>query len=314
MEGLVMYIILDLSYTKEKNLSTKINHHVLETFAEFSPVDIMSETFGVIMIDLLKCSSRNYGQEDDIYIPAPEGVYLPSSIEPILNFQMEHYYSYQAQLLKIKHGDTLPVLPDIRNYNDFMKANGPIYNSYGKQVYVAIPATKNGTSPAPLFNYGAVHAAFIAIWDHFNTLSRASKPTTNVHEQWLHYANYVKPEFLKKPLYLFDVSNNHNVVAQFGRYDQQQIANYTAPQTYKYYEEGEHSWNPWSNPGLRVIYEDLIDPFVGREFHRMYRLILQGSTLYIEKGHDIRVIEFQRMIWDHMESIRHETENGFYRP
>lgn len=289
----------------------KISPHVLQTFAEYSPIEIMAETFGVIAVDLLRCSTTESQQENEIFLPPPEGVYSTSSIEPILNFQHGQYFSYEAQVLRSQGPlGSLPVLPDILNYDDYMRAEGPIFNSLGKQVALAIASIKRFTSPLPLFNYGAVHAAFISLWDHFNMLSTAIKPVTNVPLAWLNYETYVKPEHLKKPLYLFDAIGHHNYLMLNGRGS----FDLPAQVPYRRYEEGESSWDPWGNPGLRMIYEELVDPFIGRDVHHMYRLNLQGSTLYIEKGHDIRVIELQRMIWDHMESIRYETDAGNHRP
>ena len=289
----------------------KISPCVLQTFSDYSPIEIMAETFGVIAIDLLRCSTSETKQENEIFLPPPEGVYSTSSIEPILNFQHDHYFSYGAQVLRAQRPlGPHPILPDIRNYDDYMSAEGPIFNTHGKQVALAISSIKRCTSPVPLFNYGAIHAAFISLWDHFNMLSNAIKPVTNAPQSWLNYESYVKPEHLKKPLYLFDAVGYHDHLRLNG------LGSFSLPAQvpYAHYEEGAMSWDPWGNPGLRMIYEEQVDPFIGRDVHRMYRLNLQGSTLYIEKGHDIRVIELQRMIWDHMESIRYETDAGNHRP
>lgn len=299
-------------------MSNTINQRMISTFGEMSPVDVANETLGVVAIDLTQCAISLSYEENEALLQAPNGVYSGSSIEPVLNFDREQYFSYnryKAQLDAINAANasghdpkTVVILPDIRNYEDFQASSGPIFNSYGRQVFVAHPSTKKSTSPLPSFNYGAIHVAFIAIWDHFNQLSRASKPVTNIPSDWLRYSSYVKPTYLKKPLYKVTEKLSQSVQLSYGLIDP-----YANQAPYSYYEEGEYSWNPWKNHGLAVIYEQLIDPFVGRDLHNQYRLNLAGSMLYIEKGHDIRVIEFQRMIWEHMESIRYETHTGFRR-
>lgn len=133
-----------------------------------------------------------------------------------------------------------PVLPDIRNYDDYMSAEGPIFNTHGKQVALAIPSIKRYASPVPLFNYGAVHAAFISLWDHFNMLSNAIKPVTNAPQSWLNYESYVKPEHLKKPLYLFDAVGYHDHLRLNG------LGSFSLPAQvpYAHCEEGAMSWDP----------------------------------------------------------------------
>jgi len=247
---------------------------MLSKFGQQSYESVLAETLDAYIIDLTACITYLDNSYAQCLQSAPYGVYANGSIEPSLVFDGRPYFSDRRLCEN-------PKIPDIVDYASFLQTNGVIYDRHGKPVFYATREVKRRCTPTPTFNHAALHVAFIAIYDYFNNLSQVIKPWTDTEPSCLRLENYVKPNYLQRPI--FQIKQGDEV----------------------YIEAGDASFHPESNPLICQVIDE-IHRFVGRYKNNFYRLRLNNTTLIIERGHDARTIDYHRLIANHMASIQHE--------
>lgn len=155
--------------------------------------------------------------------------------------------------------------PDVFTLDHLKGYTGTVLNGIGHAVFQTNPYTFNFCRETPHFNRSAIRLLFIQVFEYFNYLNRMAKPSTNVPFRWLNKNEYLKPEYHK-----------YNDTYVFDEFDQ---------------------------PGYHRLIEQ-IQGFIKNDTFHTYHLTLSNSTLSIQKGNDFRVLEYYRLIYQHMEEVR----------
>lgn len=154
--------------------------------------------------------------------------------------------------------------PDVFTLDHLKGYTGTVLNGIGHPVFQTNPYTINFCRETPHYNRSAIRLLFIQVFEYFSYLNRVCKPTTNVPFRWLNKNEYLRPEYHRvNDTYIFDEMD----------------------------QPGYH----------RLI--DQIQAFVGTDIYHTYHLTLSNTTLSIQKGNDFRVLEYYRLIYQHMDEV-----------
>ncbi len=230
----------------------------------------LNETLEILRIDLANFTLQLSDRYVDMLIPPSPGVYFRGFISPVLTFgNGETYFSASR--------DTAAG-PDIRSFDDIWNVRGEIYDHEGQLRMVSIPWYKNSYTEYPYWHPAAIHIAYIYALETFR-MHRAennyNSPYSNLGQELLDLRRYVKPEYLPQ----FDGSYESYLQVRGARH---------------FYDEDN---------------EDLIElgrrirQFIGDNRNSVFRCYLNNTTLIVERGNDYRVIEYYRMMMDHMNDI-----------
>lgn len=226
---------------------------------------VLFETIDYYRVDLTSFTLRLPTSFQEMLMESPRGLYLNNGIEPFMIFDGRPYYSASAVASKQE--------PDIFSYDDLWKHRGPVFDQQGQPVFTVIPEYSKFYTEKPNSNRSAIHLAFIYIYEYFRLLNKVSPPTTEAPDDWLREETFVKPEFL-------EVS-----------YD------------YKEQTRIDQAFHPEDNQDLLILLSEVRN-FIGKDTFSIYHLSLNGTALSIKKGNDYRIIEYYRMVFSHLDSIR----------
>ena len=253
----------------------------LNHFGYHSLIDVTTEVKGLFTANLAEFTVGLPEAYLEMLKPAPEGIYVPGSIEPTLNFRTQQYYTEQAYRM----GKSA----DVQNYSDLLKVNGRVFDSQGKMVLYTSPSrTQQVYRPYPTVNWAAIHCAYIEVWDFFLKALRHVAPINQSEPEYLFLENYVHEEYLLRPGFreTIPVQLNPLLPVLFQSNIYQEDSKYSA------------TGNPQLGHLLDALYE-----FMRPDCYSVYRLTLQGTLLMVEKGNDIRIIEYHRLMEQHLDDL-----------
>lgn len=258
--------------------------------------DVLTEVKGLFTTNLVEFTMGLPEAYNRMLKAPPDGVYALGSMEPLLNFTQQPYYTEKAY--RSGRG------PDIYNYTDFLKVNGRIFDAQGQVVAHTTPGrSQQMYQPYATVNWAAIHCAFIEVWDFFLKTQRHVAPINQSEPEYLNLENYVKEEYLLRPGYRettpIQLSPMMPVLFQSNLYQE------------------DSKYSAIGNPQLGQLLDTLYE-FVRPDICSVYRLTLQNTLLVVEKGNDIRIIEYHRLMEQHLDDLylqrAHQTASALPRP
>lgn len=254
------------------DISSKVLEQAKEEMKDktgyYSVYDAINETREKLVIDLSKYVLRLPKEYEECLKPAPEGIYMFNEIEPILTFEGKGYFSSKQLQLNSS-------VPDLTNFEQVVNHHGPVYDNKANVVFVMRPELKRSISKQPIYNRSAIYLMVISIYSYFARLGRGFSPLA-----------------LGLGRGLMDVTG-------FSR-DVLCTENFVKESHLEDYDE-------YLNADIDSVMSKIMD-FIGNDTMSLYRLSLQNAVLCIDKGNDIRVIEYTRLIHEHLQSIASHIE------
>ena len=226
------------------------------------------ETLSIFRVDLSNYVLRLPPKYVQMLKDPLPGVYMNGSINPHLVFDGQPYYSQKVVSRKFAQ-------PDVHRFSDVWNVKGSIYNNDGVPVFTVMNGLRQYYNEYPTFHPSAIYIAYIYALEMFRYLNPLAQPYSNLDRDFLDLRKHVKPEYLP----------NFN-----GSYDDYLQ---TRGVTHFYDEDN----------GDLLELGVLLRNFIGQDKYNVYRFYLSNTTLTIEKGNDFRVIEYYRLILNHISEM-----------
>lgn len=161
--------------------------------------------------------------------------------------------------------------PDITNFDSLIQAKGPIYDTAGNLVVTMTEFLKRALVPSPHYNIAAVKLAFNFALFAVRDLVKTKNVFVNEDELL-----FKSDEWFQRP---------------------SEIRNFI--------EEGWHE-SDRHIPGFSELRREIL-AFIKNDSYNYYHLNLRGTSLILSKGLDSRVIEYYRMVFNHLAEIAYES-------
>lgn len=152
--------------------------------------DVISETRDVYVVDLVRFTVRLSTEYAGCLEPAPNGVYMRGSLEPIMVFGGHKKY-FTAEQWKADRA-----IPNVNSFQDFISSLSPVVDEIGRVVCSSPRQMQQYFQDHCSFNYTAVHLAAVSVWNILRSLHADTRPCTQMPREWLDERNYVLPETL----------------------------------------------------------------------------------------------------------------------
>lgn len=227
---------------------------------------------------------------NDYFKPNPNAVFVAGRLFPIMDFDRNKYRVLSKHEEDSGQYSSRPTW-NIRSFEDFIRCDGTVIDQEKKVVCRNPKQNKAAFSPTSQYSVGAV--ASIA---HCLAQSIKENQDPNAYVSVLDIPplkSYLKdefdPELVEKRAREQD---EHNALAKIeGR-----------PLDYSTIPE----FNIWNN-GKFLNLQNRVLEFIGRDRFNNVTIRIKGTTLYVEKGNDYRVLAYYKNIFDQVHDIYGEN-------
>ena len=308
---------MDPTTLKATMTFTHLSESTLKELDTVSYADLLSVTEAAACIDLRH--SHNYAMEEIGHLlqeNPKEAIYFSGDVSPILNFDEQEYYSdtlmkreLEAWLEKKKDlkltaasfsnpaskqqrprfstaGFNLShVTPDITCYEDILKFKGTIYDATCKPIVTLKDRTIEQLSRQSPYSQAYVDLIVKQLYDWMQAKCKIIPLGGNLH-------SLVKEE---DAFFLYDDTLVGKAVQVDGEVEYQET-----PDQLKVAQV------------VDTVLGELFN-FVRSRPHNCYHVWLRGFALVLECGVDARVVDYHRLIHNHMQEMKDEAETQCHR-
>lgn len=183
--------INDLIEQRIKGASSEIPTPACLGLEYESFVEVATEARDLFIADLAVHTTHLPKSYAEVLRPCPSGIYTVGSVEPMVLFTDNTAYYTATQYEKMRKEKKTLVMPDVRNFNDFISSREPVVDAAGKIIARSPILNKRMFRADCAFNYSAIHLAAIGIYDIFAHLNANTTPRTNLQQAQLSQKNYL---------------------------------------------------------------------------------------------------------------------------
>lgn len=274
-----------------------------------------SEVRDVLVLELRRYLLPANHSWCQFFKPNPKGVYAPHIFGPIADFE-NHKYREATQAELDKDYKPRHVSYPITDFESFIKAKGIVVNEQGTKVATNPASLAKVLKPEADYSLNAAVGLSHIVVDELreSVLHRKAPICTSfkgtlddcllpqyrsdkkaLRDEYLRFAGdsyeaqVIQKAMLVDPDYVQDLlarlELTHEEVVQF------------------------EEFSLWGNPTMGTLLSRVRE-FIGRDSMNKVNLRLEGSTLYIEKGNDFRVLAYYQNLFDQADQI-HTEKYGF---
>lgn len=243
--------------------------------------------------------------------PNPRGVYTPHIFGPIADFE-NHKYREATQAELDKDHKPRHVSYPITDFESFIKAKGIVVNEQGRKVATNPASLAKILKPEADYSlYAAIGLSHIVVDELKEGVLHRKAPILTSFKgtlddcllpQYRSDKKALRDEYLR----LAGDSYEAQVIKKVMVVDPEYLEGLLSrlEQTHEEVLQLEE-FSIWGNPTMGALL-NRVREFIGRDRMNKVNLRLEGSTLYIEKGNDFRVLAYYQSLFEKADQIRAE--------